>query len=65
LTGEDGSKMKTILRKRQLDIAKSTLKMPNAVLNVMGGMTKKEAKRIRSERFNPIEGLTLLREVKE
>ena len=36
----------TIFEKRQLEIAKKTLKMNNKILAVMGGMTKEEANRI-------------------
>jgi hypothetical protein len=32
--------------KHQLDIAKSTLNMPDPILGVMGGMTKSEARKI-------------------
>lgn len=32
--------------KHQLNIARKTLKMPDAILGVMGGMTKQEAKKI-------------------
>jgi hypothetical protein len=30
----------------QINIAKKTIKMPDAILNILGGMTKKEAKKI-------------------
>jgi len=30
----------------QINIAKKTINMPDAILNVLGGMTKKEAKKI-------------------
>ena len=42
--------MKSILRKRQEKIAKATLRMPDAIANVMG-QTKAEA---RKALFNPI-----------
>ena len=36
-----------VFQKHQLAIAKRTLKMPNAMVGVMGGMTKAEAKVIK------------------
>lgn len=33
-----------IFQKHQLDIARKTLKMPDVMVRVMGGMTKKEAR---------------------
>ena len=36
----------TIFEKRQLEIAKKTLKMNDAIVNVMEGMTKEEANKI-------------------
>jgi hypothetical protein len=36
----------TVPEKHQLKIAKDTLKMPDAMLGVMGGMSKEEAHRI-------------------
>lgn len=36
----------TVFEKHQLAIAKRTLKMPDPILAVMGGMTKEEAQEI-------------------
>ena len=35
-----------IFEKNQLNIARKTLKMNDVMINVMGGMTKEEAKKI-------------------
>lgn len=45
---------KTILRKRQVEIAKDTLKMPDAIAGAMGGMSKKQARRLLKKKFNLI-----------
>jgi len=37
---------KDIFRKAQVKIAKKTLNMPDEILNVIGGMTKDEAKQV-------------------
>jgi len=36
----------TVFEQHQLKIAKATLAMPDAILGVMGGMTKEEAHKI-------------------
>jgi hypothetical protein len=36
----------TVFEHHQLKIAKSTLAMPDAILGMMGGMTKEEARKI-------------------
>ena len=36
----------TIFEKRQLEIAKRTIKLADAVANILGGMTKEEARKI-------------------
>lgn len=38
----------TPMEKHRLRIAKNTLKMPDAILGVMGGMTKTQARQIKS-----------------
>ena len=40
-----GKRKLNVFEKHQLAIAKSTLKMPDAIANVMGGMTKAEARK--------------------
>jgi hypothetical protein len=43
--GKGGEKVKlTSFEEHQKKIAEATLKMPDPIANVMGGMTKKEAK---------------------
>ena len=37
-----------VFQKHQLRIAKDTLKMPDAILGVIGGMTKSEARVIKA-----------------
>ena len=36
----------TLFEKRQLEIAKKTVRMPDAMVFVLGGMTKEEARKI-------------------
>lgn len=43
------SKKLTTAEKHQLKVAKDTLKMPDAMVNVMGKMTKEQAKKIIKE----------------
>ena len=35
-----------IFKKHQLQIARKTLNMPDALIEIMGGMTKEEAKKV-------------------
>jgi len=51
------------IEKHQLRIAKATLKLPNAMANALGGMTKAEAKKIKKtlefkQRMGHHKGLT-------
>lgn len=45
-TGHKVNKNDNPFIRHQITIAKSTLKMPDAILGVMGGMTKEEARKI-------------------
>ena len=40
---------RSVARKHQLRIARDTLRMPNAIAKIMGGMTKEEARKILNE----------------
>ena len=39
-------KSENVFLMHQINIAKRTINMPDAILNVLGGMTKEEAKKI-------------------
>ena len=47
-------KQLTVPERHQLKIAKDTLRMPEAMVGVMGGMTKSEARRV----IEKLEGAT-------
>lgn len=42
-------KNENVFLKHQINIAKKTINMPDAILNVLGGMTKEDAKKILNE----------------
>lgn len=54
-----------VFLQHQIKIAKKTINMPDAILGVMGGMTKNEAKEILKKNEDPCENCDLILDCKD